>query len=135
MIPNSTNCNFGDFWGAEFCNWHLFDNCHPRKTWFWSSDCLVLLVVLVARAGPAEFCNWHPIYNCEVYIICICMHACVLMCQDIAYVCIHMSSRIYFRKRRVDYRVPYFEVWRSLSLANEIGTEHRTRSIHMMYHT
>ena len=48
---------------------------------------------------------------------------------------IYMSSRIYLRKRRVDYRVPYFEVRRSLSLANEIGTEHRTRSIHMVYHT
>ena len=38
---------------------------------FWSSDCLVLLVVLVARAGPAEFYNWHALYNCEVYITCI----------------------------------------------------------------
>ena len=48
---------------------------------------------------------------------------------------VYVSSRIYLRKRRVDYSVPYFEVRRSLSLANEIGTEHRTRSIHMVYHT
>ena len=47
-----------------------------------------------------------------------------------------MSSRIYLRKRRVDYRVLHFGVRRSLSLANEIiGTEHGTRSIHMTYHT
>ena len=38
-------------------------------------------------------------------------------------------------KRRIDYRVRYFGVRRSLSLTNEIGTEHRTRSTHTMYHT
>ena len=32
-------------------------------------------------------------------------------------------------------RLQYFEVRRSLSLANEVGTEHRTRPIHMIYHT
>ena len=47
----------------------------------------------------------------------------------------HISSRIHFRPIRVHYRVPYFGVQRSLSLASEIGTEHRTRSMHMMYHT
>ena len=29
----------------------------------------VLLVVLVARAGPAEFCNWHPFDNFTLVII------------------------------------------------------------------
>ena len=48
---------------------------------------------------------------------------------------VHVSSLMYLRKRRVDYRVPYLGVRRSLSLASEIGTEYRTRSIHMMYHT
>ena len=45
------------------------------------------------------------------------------------------AAFIYRKKEYVDYRVPYFEVRRSLSLANEIGNEHRTRSTHMMYHT
>ena len=40
-----------------------------------------------------------------------------------------MSTRICERKKRVDDRVPYFGVRRSPSLANEIGIEHRTKSI------
>ena len=35
---------------------------------FSGSDCLVSLVVLVARDGPSEFYNWHPIYNCQLHI-------------------------------------------------------------------
>ena len=38
------------------------------KNWFWSSDFLVLLLVLVARAGPAEFYNCHPVYKFYLYI-------------------------------------------------------------------
>ena len=41
----------------------------PQNRSFRGSDCLVLLVVLVARNSPAEFYNWHSIFNCEVYIM------------------------------------------------------------------
>ena len=70
VVANSTNCNFRDFWEAEFCNWHPAYNWHPQNRGFRGSDCLVLpvvTVVLVARDAPAEFYNWHPIFNCEVY--------------------------------------------------------------------
>ena len=47
----------------------------------------------------------------------------------------HVSSCICLRKRRADDRVSCFGVQRWLPLANGIGTEHRTRSMHVMYHT
>ena len=74
-------------------------------------------------------------YDIVINIIIIVIVVVSITVVNTTCVYIHMSSRIYLRKRRVDYRVPYFEVRRSLSLANEIGTEHQTRSIHMMYHT
>ena len=40
----------------------------PQNGSFRTSDFCVLLVVLVARKGPAEFCNCHSIWICEVYI-------------------------------------------------------------------
>ena len=40
----------------------------PQNRSFRGSDCLVLLVVLVARNGPAEFHIWNSLYDCEVYI-------------------------------------------------------------------
>ena len=42
----------------------LFIIVTPKQRGFGAPTCLVLLVVLVARAGPAEFYNCHPVYNC-----------------------------------------------------------------------
>ena len=73
-------------------------NCCPKKTWFWGSDCLVLLVVLVARAGPAEFRNCHPIYNCEVDIRLprMCTFTCIyvyILCRKKSAECIDIGDQ------------------------------------------
>ena len=77
------------------------------------------------------YINIYLYADSKTYTMCMYIYVHMNTARHIPY----MSSRIYLRKRRVDYRVPYFEVRRSFSLANEIGTEHRTRSMHMMYHT
>ena len=58
------------------------------------------------------------------------MHTCILVCKYV-----YISRSIYLREGRVDCRVPRFGVRRSLSWANEIGIEHRTRSRRMTHHT
>ena len=69
---------------------------------------------------PLEICK----HICK-YMLCI--YSCMPMFRD--------EQKHNLRKQRVDYRALHFGVRRSLSLAHETGTEHRTRSTCMMYHT
>ena len=81
-------------------------------------------------------------YICMYIYIYAHMHMYVYACScaNLLYVYLDIDVGAYeqrhlFTETKSRLQGTVFWVRRSFSLANEIGTEHRARSIHMMYHT